>query len=314
MTQQELITQLTAKFGEVRDGNGDWVRIPCPTCLPKDRYKLKRGVNLVSLFTNCFICGVKQPVRELLNTADFKITNKDRPRVERPEHPQARVVPAKYVVPLHTLTATHPAVQFFAKDHLHDLENYWEKYFIGYIPDDASDDLIYKKPGRKDVRIPTANSIIFPVFFNKVFVGWQLRYVPDTVNGNRMIDRKMRYLHVFKKGEYLYNFDNAINYDSVVLVEGAKKALKLPNAVATLGKGITKDQIRLLTRWSNIIIFYDGEDETQEKASKLMSDFRDVGKQCISIDPRTYNFESPDEMTCEEAELIVFKEWKRKYE
>ena len=117
---------------------------------------------------------------------------------------------------------------------------------------------------------------------------------------------------MYPKGNYLYNYDIAKEYTNVVVVEGVKKSWKFPNAVATLGKGITEKQIKLLGEWDEITLMYDGEDVTQAKARALVEQFQILDKKCINIDPRKYGFASPDEMTEEQAQEIVYKEWQEK--
>lgn len=305
MTDSELIKLLSSKFGSVKKGNKGWVMIKCPSCTPRDAVKKKRGVNLQTLQTRCFICEEKLTIQDLLGT---KIERSEMEEVyEAPEHPQARVIPATGVIPINELPADHPAIKFFLKDHLNKFDSYWVKNKIGFIPTEAATDLIFEHDDRPNTKLSPADSLVFPVYYKDVLVGWQLRYIEGTPNGGRM--SKIRYLHLFKKGDYLYNFDNAINYKTVVVVEGVKKALKFPNAVATFGKGISANQIQKLLNWNNIIFLYDGEDDTQKKTQELVAELNVGSKKCICIDPRKFGYDSPDEMDSDTAQKIVFAEW-----
>jgi hypothetical protein len=309
MTDLEVYHLLKRKFGAARKGNGPWVNIRCPTCAPKDAVKMKRGVNLRTLSTNCFIC--RQPLSWIDIFGSTPITpSVSGALVEDKEHPQSREWPCKYVVPVSSLEPEHPAVKFLAKDHIHNLQELWLNHRVGYISQDEAIDIRFEKFDGKKTSINTADSLVFPVYFNKELVGWQLRFIPGTPHGDRM--GKLKYLHVFKKGNYLYNYDNARQFKSVVLVEGVKKAWKFPNGVATLGKGISDKQIQLLQNWDDIIIMYDGDQKTQSQSEVLRSRIV-LNRRCINVNPMKYGFASPDEMTEEQAQAIAYQEWLNTY-
>lgn len=301
MTDAELINLLKLKFGSAKKGNKDWIQIPCPTCTPHDAKKRRRGVHLRTLATKCWICEEPLTIQQLLGRKIERVVST---LVEEDaEHPQARIIPATGVIPINELPSDHPAVQLFLNDHLLDLDRYWNEHYIGFIPPESALDIVYEHDDRPDTKVSAANSLVFPTFYKGELVGWQLRFVPGT--------KKFRYFHIYKKGEYLYNYDNAIKYDLVVVTEGVKKALKFPNGVATLGKGITDDQIQKLLQWKNIVFMYDGEDDTQKKAAALAEELNVGSRRCINIDPRNYGFASPDEMPEDIAQKIVFHEWQK---
>ncbi len=118
----------------------------------------------------------------------------------------------------------------------------------------------------------------------------------------------MRYMHLFPKGEHLFNYHTAKQYDSVIVVEGAKKALKLANSVATLGKGISDKQKQLIQEWKNVILVLDSEEGAQRLALDIQREFRMNGRRCFNIDLGKYGFASPDEATTEELQAIIQKE------
>lgn len=309
MTDHDLFILLKQRFGSAKRANNNWVRVKCPTCAPRDAAKLKRGVNLRTLSTNCFIC--QRPLDLTSIFGNVKLEPSNLVDEEPQEHPQARLWPCTGLVPISALDADHPAVKFLEKDHIIDRLDCYETHGVGYI---TAEDAINIEFDHGDYvsKINTAHSLVFPVYHNKEFVGWQLRFVPGTPNGNRM--GKMKYLHVFPKGKYLYNYDKAKEYSTVVVVEGVKKSWKFPNAVATLGKGITQKQIQLIQQWDEIILMYDAGDKTQAQARQLAEQIRLNGKKCINIDPEKFGFDSPDEMTSEEAQMIAFSEWKKQYD
>jgi hypothetical protein len=305
MTDAELTKLLKVKFGQAKKANGDWVQIKCPTCSPRDAGKCRRGVNLRTLYTKCWICEDPITIQELLG--ETKIERIESSDVEeKVENPQARILPCDSIIPINELPPDHAAVKFFAKDHLTDLNRYWSENNIGYIAPEAAHDLIFVKEDYTS-RISAADSLIFPVYYKKQLVGWQMRFLPGTPNGDKMA--KFRYMHLFPKGDHLYNYDVAKEYDTVVVVEGVKKALKFPNGVATWGKSISERQIQMLMNWKQIVFMYDGEDETQAKQRQLVSEMNIGSRKCIGIDPRKYNYDSPDDMPEDVAQQIVYVEW-----
>jgi hypothetical protein len=300
MTDTEIVQLLKNRFGNAKRGNGDWVRIWCPTCDINDKAKMKRGVNLKTLTTHCFICERPMSLQQLFG--EEHIPAGRIVMTEKEEHPQARTWPCTSYTPVNALPKDHPAVKFLERDHILDLDRVWEDYSVGYISPEDAIPIHFKRHDGTAFDMPLGDSLLFPVFYKEELVGWQARYVGSKV-------KKLKYMHVFPKGEYLYNYDNACVFTNVVVVEGVKKAWKFPNAVATLGKGITAKQIQLLDHWEEITLMYDGEDRTQSKARELVEQIQCTGKKCINIDPRKFGFDSPDEMTEIEAQEIVYKSW-----
>jgi hypothetical protein len=94
----------------------------------------------------------------------------------------------------------------------------------------------------------------------------------------------------------------------VVVVEGVKKALKLGNAVATLGKGISDTQKQLIQEWKVITLILDAEESTQELSREIQKEFISNGRKCVNIDLRDYGFESPDDTTTEQLQFIIQQE------
>ena len=298
MTTAELLALLKSKYGSVKQSNKGWYMIKCPTCAPRDAHKMRRGVNFDLMMTKCWICQEHMYVKDLFGQNIERVS--DSVVIPTPEHPQAKIIPAKSVIPINELPEEHPAIQFFIKDHLTEFDRYWNEQKIGYITKEAAIPIIYKHDDRPDTTISPKDSLVFPVYYKGELIGWQLRYIPGTP--------KFRYLHIFQKGEHLYNYDIARAYEMVVVTEGVKKSLKFPNGVATFGKSISENQIQKLMNWKKIVFLYDGEDDTQTKAKELVKLIGHT-KKCINIDPRKYGYPSPDEMSKDVAQQIVYKEW-----
>jgi 5S rRNA maturation endonuclease (ribonuclease M5) len=297
---QNVLELLKSKFGRVRAVSGGSFRIPCPTCDPKNGKKMKRYVSPGWSDSRCFICEQAVPIHELVGEhIIFERENLDSVVVE---YKYAKILPYNDTIKLGDMSPDHPAITFLAKDHLANLA-YYDSLGIRYITSTGGMNLDFDS----GFIVNTADSLFFPIFGKDgTYEGWQIRFIPGTWNGDRF--QFMRYMHLFPKGDHLFNYHFAKQYKDVVVVEGVKKALKLANAVATLGKGISTKQKQLIQEWKTITIILDGEDSTQELARELQAEFRSNGRKCINIDLRDYGFESPDDTTSEELQSIIQKE------
>jgi hypothetical protein len=303
MANAAILKLLKNKFGKARAVSGGNYRVKCPTCESKNSGKMKRYISPAWPMSNCFICEKLLKVSELLTTESFAfVANYDVGSDEIEEYPKAKIYPFEKANFLHSIPENEPVIEFMKKDHLTDFA-YYSSLGIAYIPIDGGINLEFDS----GYKINTADSLFFPVCHNGKYVGWQLRFIPGTINGDRL--QYMRYLHMFPKGNFLYNYDNAKKHDNVVVVEGVKKALKLPNSVATFGKGISSAQKQLIQEWKRITLILDGENQTQELAQELTAEFKYNGRQVVNVDLRDYGLTSPDEATTGQLNEIVTKLW-----
>lgn len=305
MTEQELTQLLIKKFGKVKRAAKNQLRICCPTCSSKSNSKkMKRYVSMTTLRSWCYICGLDLSGQTLLGGEYSPVADSLRFEVEdRKENPMARKLPGSKFIPINKLPTTHPAICFLFKDWLYDLEKYYRDYGVVYCPSDCGQ-VFGSHPF-----ISSGDRIIFPTIFKGKMVGWQMRSIPGTTYGDR--EDVVKYYHLFSKGDYLYNYDNAKKQPLVVLVEGVKKALKLPYAVASWGKNISPNQVQLLYGWQNIVVMLDSELEAQHIGESLALTFRQAGKNAININLKNHGFPSPDEATTEQLETIILTEWKK---
>jgi len=291
---------LKTKFGKVKSVSGGSYRIPCPTCDPKNGKKMKRYVSPGWSESRCFICEETIPITELLG--EGVMFDREYTDDEEVEYKYAKILPYTEAVKLSDIPSEHPVIQFMLKDHLSNLA-YYDSLGIRYITATGGMNIAFDS----GFTVNTADSLFFPAFGkDQSYVGWQLRFIPGTWNGDRF--QFMRYMHLFPKGDHLFNYHFAKKYKDVVVVEGVKKALKLANAVATLGKGISSNQKQLIQEWKTITLILDGEDSTQELAREIQQEFKANGRKCINIDLRNYGFESPDDTTTEELQAIILQE------
>lgn len=305
MTDSELRAELKKKFGKVQSTGTGYLYVPCPTCHPKDRKKCKRYVYPSREASNCWVCNTTLTLATLLGSTEHVQVERVSEEVEKKVNPMAAVMPCNKVVPLTQLPQTHPALDFLRKDHLLEFERYGREFGIVYCPSDGGK-VLNGKPF-----VSSADRLIFPVNYHNQMVGWQMRAIPGTTYGDR--EDALRYYHLFNKGSYLYNFDNAVQYPIVIVVEGVKKALKFQNAVATLGKSVSRTQVELLCmNWKKIVLLLDDGKEARAKSAELAQAMKMQGKQVVDINPGDYGYDSPDEMTLDVAQGIVaenIKDW-----
>jgi len=298
---QRVRDLLKTKFGKVKAVSGGGYRIPCPTCDPKNGKKMKRYLSPGWSESRCFICEETIPIAELLGEGViFERDNADdSPEVE---YKYAKILPYNEAVKLSSIAENRPVMQFMLKDHLSNTA-YYDSLGIRYIPSTGGMNIEFDS----GFTVNTADSLFFPIFGkDQSYAGWQLRFIPGTWNGDRF--QFMRYMHLFPKGDHIFNYHFARQYKDVVVVEGVKKALKLANAVATLGKGISANQKQLIQEWRTITLVLDGEDKTQELAREIQQEFKSNGRKCVNIDLRKYGFESPDDTTTEQLQEIIKQE------
>ena len=306
MSRDPLYAALKKKFNQVK-GGGDWLRIPCPTCTPHNSRKFKRYVPRTGYTSNCFICGVKKDIRDLLDGYYTPITHEifDETKEDSVD-PRSLELPYSSAFYVNQLGYDHPAIAFLHKDYLFDLDRYSNDNKIVYVPFEGG-----KVYMNGSVFLTSAEHLVFPVYFESKLVGWQLRSVPGTFYGNQPKD--IRYYHIFNKGSYLYNYDNAKKHNRVVVVEGVKKALKFENGVATWGSGISGRQLKLIQQWPEVIMMLDsdkGNPATQNKARQMV-DCLNAGNKCraINVDLARYGVSSPDDLPSEILKEIAEVEW-----
>jgi hypothetical protein len=291
---------LKLKFGKFKSVSGGSYRIACPTCDPKHSKKMKRYISPGWAESRCFICEKTIPIAELLG--EKIIFERSETAEELEEYKYAKILPYHNALKLSDMDSSSPAIQFMTKDHLYNFQ-YYDSLGIRYIPAGCGINVSFDS----GFTVNTSESLFFPVFAkDNTYAGWQLRFVPGTWNGDRF--QFMRYMHLFPKGNHIFNYSFAKAYKDVVVVEGVKKALKLANAVATLGKGISSAQKQLIQEWKIITLILDGEEKTQELARDIQQEFIQNGRKCVNIDLRKYGFESPDETTSEQLQSIIIKE------
>ena len=273
---RRLEAQLRRKYGtRFRKGkgkNGLEYKICCPFCLQnvgKEDRKYKLYLNPEIDRANCFRCGHKGRVSDLFK--DMRLSA-DQPFVRLP----AEALPTDIPMPgaLHALGELpndHPALNYLRGRGLRPtvLDQF---YGVRYCSEGREFGGIFN----------TSNTIVFPIWMGGRLVGWQSRllYTPDKLTeeecgalGYRM-DEDGKYIRPPKyftapgmdKGRVLFNYDAARQSEVVVICEGPTDAIATgPCAVATLGKGVSEQQARLMKAyWKMAVTLLDPGDADKE--------------------------------------------------
>jgi hypothetical protein len=153
---------------------------------------------------------------------------------------------------IHRLPSDHLAARYLTSRNF-DLPQLYEDFKISYCFEAGSD--VYH----------ATNRIIIPVFLDGKLNGWQARYI-----GTPQSKSVPKYFSMpgWKKGQCLYNYDNAIRYNHVVICEGPTDTWRYgKEAVCLFGKVPSHRQLELLGKWDIQIIMLDGD--AQDDAEKM---------------------------------------------
>lgn len=98
--------------------------------------------------------------------------------------------------------------------------------------------------------------IIIPLWWQGKLVGWQARHVDAAGKKD-----KYRNSPDFPRDQTIYNYDTS--FRRIVVVESPMSVLRhvhhVPEVAATFGGEVTDQQIRLLQRFENVVLWYDND-------------------------------------------------------
>ena len=181
------------------------------------------------------------------------------------------------------------------------------KFMLGYAPDGFDNLLNYfkgknvktedllelgliKKSANGHLYDAYRNRLIFPITNNrKEVIGF---------GGRTLVDDRAKYINspesiVYHKSKNLYgvtNFNSISKKDKVVIVEGYVDVISLYNygidyCVASLGTALTKEQAKLISRYTkNIYLCYDGDSAGQNATQRAIEIFKEIDIQANVIE------------------------------
>jgi hypothetical protein len=117
-------------------------------------------------------------------------------------------------------------------------------------------------------------AIIIPHFYMGKLVGWQIRHLLTNDRGDFLCPKcmttgkrvpKYKNTNDFPKRTTLYNYDNALKYSEVHVIESPFSALYMmshgfPNVVAHFGSPISQEQSNLLVRFGRVTYWPDNDE------------------------------------------------------
>jgi DNA primase len=169
------------------------------------------------------------------------------------------VAPPGITILIHELGGHSRAAQYLM-DRGYDLHELGTKYKVSFCIE--ADQKYGLATGR----------IVIPIIMDGKLVGWQCRY-PADLNWSRIPKYYSR--PNMPKRLMLYNFDNAVKSDYVVICEGPIDVWSVGDAgVAIMGKTLSEDQcMRIHANWSGgaVVVMLDGDaqDEMLEIMTRL---------------------------------------------
>jgi hypothetical protein len=170
---------------------------------------------------------------------------------------EARVMdPPGQIIPLGELDADHPACDYLVGRFFNPVE-LSRLYGVGYC--------------RFSMYAMARNRIYIPMVFGGRLRGWQTRYIGDINFKSAEAPPKYFSAPGMDRRKMLYNLDQARNYRSGIMVEGPMSAWAIgPMTVASLGKSVALDQVRLLAaafKGRTVAVVFDADVHEDEKAA-----------------------------------------------
>lgn len=255
-TKHHVLAQIQRKFGYYKL-NLPQVQVNCPFCEARGlsrntTYKL--GIHLDKEVYHCFRCDAKGKLSTLF----------------------PNLISTPPVKPVEsTVEGLEPLPEMVD---LKDLKYPWTDIVYGFLnekgfPAATLAHKVFFVDSYKKKEYSFGPRLIFPIYQSGKYRGFQARTVykntdPKYIGASGM-DRK----------SILYNYDTAFKQgEQLVLTEGFFDQIRVgDSAVATLGKIITDEQIRLikLGSFKRVVVFLDDDakDEAKENANKLKKYF-----------------------------------------
>ena len=251
MRREFLRILIKKKFGDYITAPDDY-RVNCIFCIKRKKSKdteHKLYLSWSKDFYHCFRCDTSGKLENLFEDKIYNFEEeKEDLSLEKEtfrkeiEIRNVEPIPENSVL-LTYLPPNHPAIIYaksrgviFPKESLF-CENYIREKYKG--------EFVYSKYGSR---------IIFPIFINGIYQGFQARTITD---------HPIKYVNSegFIKSKIIYNWDRAKHSSVLVVVEGIIDSIKtgLDKSVAIFGKSLSKFQRDLImyNRFDKIIIMLD---------------------------------------------------------
>ena len=153
--------------------------------------------------------------------------------------------------------------------------------------------------------------IVIPLWWKGELVGWQARHIVADGHSD-----KYRNSPDFPRDRVLYNYENG-NRRSAIVVESPASVLRhhhhQPTMQATFGANVTDDQIRLLQRYSSVLLWFDNDEAGWKATSRVGEELARYNTvwavdSPYAADPADLDDDTVDHLV---ARAIPFAIWKR---
>ena len=287
-------------------GRGE-IGICCLFC-GENRYHL--SISLTKGVFGCWVCGVKGNLPKLISkllgisyieakeiispTSELKKILEERNKiVEEPI-----IIPNKdFKLPLHTYRFRKDKIDLWQETALQFLR---DKYSLSW-EDITLADLCYNVYGRYK------NSIIIPFYLSGKMVNFISRSWDKNVK--KRYDNCPNELSLVNVKKMVYNYDNVIGRQQIIIVEGCFDAIKtgLERTVALCGTEISQDQKNILIglKAKEIIILFDNDPhlKTTSKKAQDLSDY--LSPFCKTRVIKLPHGKDPGDMSREEIDNLL---------
>ena len=287
MNKSTIVRLINSRFGDYRDAGGNEIRVCCPFCLLRGKtidVKYKLYINPVKDALHCFRCDYKGKVSTLFpQLASLGVEFEKIGR--RTENTTLEAIPTG-CYNLSQLPTSHLCREFL------------EGRGFGLSDFDMAGGILFCEDYKKG-DYSFGPRLLFPVYQFGVYRGFQARTIwkntdPKYINASGM-----------EKKTILYNYDNAFKHKNLIIVEGIFDAVRvgLDRAIASFGKAISEEQIRLIALgdFDRVILLLDpdAKKEGESSARKLSTNFNTY----IGL----LSEKDPAEMTREEIDSTELK-------
>ena len=288
MNSIQLEGFLRQRYGAVKRSRGRHgleLLVQCPICKKRNKLSINANTGMYQCWHGC----ISGHIDKLLG--DVKAARFDQQEFRKPAPTAGPVDLPGELIRLVDLDQDHQAVQYLVGRGF-NVKELDELYGLRYC-----------REGKRYAGglFNTSNTIVIPVYANGLLTAWQSRllYNPDKIEDPEVMEalgwrqdedgewvRPPKYFTApgWDKGKNFLNWDWARQGNLVVVVEGAFDAFAVGRcAMATFGKGVSEDQMRLLaTYWDLAVLLLDPD--ARKDAERLYAG----NPNCILMDLEGY--------------------------
>ena len=270
-----------------RHGRVGWVNVACPYCSGNIGFHL--GLNAAKGYASCYRCGghwLPKVVATLLKTTPTQAKHLLTPYLTgeqihefKEKHYAEKIIFPPDTGPINAKQRAYLSNRHFDPD---KLEQEWDVLGVGRVG-------------------PYKGRILIPIYLHNDLVSYQTRDITDKHSSKYMAcpEDEEVYCHKYT----LYGIDNC-NSKIAMVTEGIFDVWRMGiGTVGTSGINYSPQQVLMLAQqFDRIFIFYDNEEQAQQKADEMAADLYKFGKECEII---TNPNGDPGDLTDDDAKNLM---------